>query len=145
MHCLHLGIPSVGRSVLRSARRSHWRWFAQDSAIVVRRDRLAQPPPPGTTGPGPGSVGAILAESQDFDEAFGAESDEDTSDAAPSSTPRDASNTGRGRDAVPDPLAGLQGGPGEGDYDDEHDELDEDPDHDLEFDEHPSKTEKRTH
>ena len=86
---------------------------------------------------GPTSVGALLAESQEFADAFDREIDEDSSDAAPASTTRDTSATGRGRNAVTDPLAGLLGGPGEGDSspDDEHDEHDEDPDHDLEVDE----------
>jgi hypothetical protein len=100
---------------------------AASSAIMALR---------ATDATGPGSVGALLAESQDFDDAFDAESEEDSSDAAPTGTPRDTSKTGKGRNAVPDPLAGLQGGPSEGGSDEEDDELDENPDHDLEVDEH---------
>ena len=41
----HLGIPSVGRSVLRSARRSHWRWFTGFSHRCKTRSPRPNAPP----------------------------------------------------------------------------------------------------
>ena len=41
----HLVIPSVGRSVLRSARRSHWRWFTGFSHRCKTRSPRPNAPP----------------------------------------------------------------------------------------------------
>ena len=58
----HLGIPSVGRSVLRSARRSHWRWFTGFShRCKTRSPRPTAPPGRGhwTWDRGPFGAGTV--------------------------------------------------------------------------------------